>query len=49
MFSSRQLHPHLLPELDVEAEFELDNNVALINALLPDVLLGEDWLDVDRV
>ncbi len=47
VFSSRQLHPHLLPELDVEAEFELDNNVALINALLPEVLLGEDWLDVD--
>lgn len=47
VFSSRQLHSHQLPELGVEAEFELDNNLALINALLPEVLLGEDWLDVD--
>jgi ATP-dependent helicase HepA len=47
VFSSRELHAHQLPKLDVEPEFELDNDIALINALLPEVLLGEDWVDVD--
>jgi len=46
-FSSRQLHSYELPELSVEAEFELDNDIALANALLPEMLLGEDWLDLD--
>ncbi|ORU93355.1 MAG: RNA polymerase-binding ATPase [Cycloclasticus sp. symbiont of Bathymodiolus heckerae] len=47
VFSSRQLHPHLLPALDIEEEFELDNDIALMNALLPEMKLGEDWLDDD--
>ncbi len=47
IFSSRQLHAHPLPALGIEEEFELDNNVALMKALLPEVALGEDWLDQD--
>ncbi|ORU93462.1 MAG: RNA polymerase-binding ATPase [Cycloclasticus sp. symbiont of Poecilosclerida sp. N] len=47
VFSSRQLHTHLLPALDIELELELDNNIALINALLPEVRLGENWLNED--
>ena len=46
-FSSRQLHSYELPALSVEAEFELDNDLALAKALLPEMLLGEDWLEID--
>lgn len=46
-FSSRQLYSYELPALAIEPEFELDNDIALLNALLPEMLLGEDWLDLD--
>ncbi|PHS72588.1 MAG: RNA polymerase-associated protein RapA [Cycloclasticus sp.] len=47
IFSSRQLHVYELPALDVEPEFELDNELALAKALLSDVLLGDNWLELD--
>ncbi|MEW4982732.1 MAG: RNA polymerase-associated protein RapA [Cycloclasticus sp.] len=46
-FSSRQLHAYELPALDVEPEFELDNDIAMACALLPEMLLGEEWLELD--
>ena len=46
-FSSRQLHSYQLPALSVENEFELDTDLALAKTLLPEMLLGEDWLTLD--
>ncbi len=46
-FSSRQLHAYQLPALSVENEFELDTDLALAKTLLPEMLLGEDWLTLD--
>jgi ATP-dependent helicase HepA len=46
-FSSRQLHAYQLPALSVENEFELDTDLALAKTLLPEMLLGEDWLMLD--
>ena len=46
-FSSRQLHAYQLPVLSVENEFELDTDLALAKTLLPEMLLGEDWLMLD--
>ena len=46
-FSSRQLHAYQLPVLSVENEFELDTDLALAKTLLPEMLLGEDWLTLD--
>ncbi len=46
-FSSRQLYSYELPALSVESEFELDDDLAMMNTLLPEMLLGEDWLDED--
>jgi len=47
IFSSRQLYSYELPALSVEPEFELDNELAMAKALLPEMLLGEDWLELD--
>jgi ATP-dependent helicase HepA len=47
IFSTRELHTYELPALTVEPEFELDNDMALAKALLPEMLLGEDWLELD--
>ncbi|PCI18393.1 MAG: RNA polymerase-associated protein RapA [Piscirickettsiaceae bacterium] len=47
VFSSRELHSYLLPAMDIEAEFELDYDQAMVNALLPEMQLGEDWLELD--
>jgi ATP-dependent helicase HepA len=46
-FSSRKLHAYQLPALSVENEFELDTDLALAKTLLPEMLLGEDWLTLD--
>jgi ATP-dependent helicase HepA len=46
-FSSRKLHAYQLPALSVENEFELDTDLALAKTLLPEMLLGEDWLMLD--
>ncbi|SHI45978.1 RNA polymerase-associated protein RapA [Cycloclasticus pugetii] len=46
-FSSRQLHAYQLPALSEENEFELDTDLALAKTLLPEMLLGEDWLTLD--
>ncbi|MEH6504214.1 MAG: RNA polymerase-associated protein RapA [Cycloclasticus sp.] len=47
VFSSRELHSYELPALPSLETVEEEQNIALINALLPEVLLGDDWLDVD--
>jgi ATP-dependent helicase HepA len=47
IFSTRELHTYELPALTIEPEFELDNDMALAKALLPEMLLGEDWLELD--
>lgn len=46
-FSYRQLHTYSLPPLNVGQTLELDNDLALAKALLPEILLGEDWLNRD--
>ncbi|PCH84417.1 MAG: RNA polymerase-associated protein RapA [Piscirickettsiaceae bacterium] len=47
VFSSRELHSHDLPVLSVAREVEADKDLALLKALLPELLLGDDWLQED--
>ena len=47
VFSSRELHSYELPALAVDVEHEPDADVALKRALLPELLLGDHWLDSD--
>ena len=47
VFSLRELHAYELPALTVDVENEPDVDLALKRALLPELLLGDRWLDSD--
>ena len=47
VFSSRELHSYELPALPLDVDNESDADVALKRALLPELLMGERWLDSD--